>query len=52
MKLLIKDLVVLTLVLLGILGSINWLEIPFWVYLTLVVAYAGLRLADKDSNEV
>lgn len=52
MKLKLIDLVVATLTLLGILGSINWLEIPFWVYLLLLVAYAGLRLAKKESDNV
>lgn len=52
MKLLIKDIAVLALTALGILGSINWLEIPFWVFLVILVAYAGVRLADKDSTEV
>ena len=52
MKLTYKDLSVAVLVLLGILGSINWLEIPFWIYLLILVSYAGLRLAGKESDEV
>ncbi len=52
MKVTYKDLTVGILGLLGILGSINWLEIPFWVYLLIVVAYSGLRLAGKSNAEV
>lgn len=52
MKLTYKDLTVVLLVVLGVLGSINWLEIPFWVYLLVLFAYAGLRLAGKESNNV
>lgn len=52
MKLAYKDLTVAVLVVLGILGSINWMEIPFWIYLLILIAYAGLRLANKESDEV
>ena len=52
MKLTYKDLAVAVLVLLGVLGSINWLEIPFYIYLFIAIAYAGLRLANKESDEL
>ena len=52
MKLKIVDLVVLAIAVLGIIGSINWIEIPFWLYLLLIVAYAGLRLSKKESDNV
>jgi len=51
-ELTLKDLIVGALALLGILGSINWIEIPFWVYLLLIVVYAGLRLAKKEDNTI
>ena len=52
MKLTFKDLTVGILVVLGILGSINWLEIPYYIYLLLAVAYGGLRLANKENDNV
>ncbi len=52
MKFKIVDLVVLAIAVLGIIGSINWIEIPFWLYLLLIVAYAGLRLSKKESDNV
>jgi hypothetical protein len=52
MKLKLVDAVVLILTVLGILGSINWMEIPFWVYLVLVVAYGGLRISDLWDKDV
>lgn len=52
MKLLIKDIAVLALAVLGIVGTIKGFNIPFYVYLIILVAYAGVRLADKDSTEV
>ena len=52
MKITLKDLVVGVLALLGIIGSINWIEIPFWIYILLIVAYAGLRLAKKEDNSL
>ena len=52
MKFLLKDLVVTMLAVLGMLGSINWMDIPFWIYLLLLVSYGGLRLANKDNNDI
>jgi hypothetical protein len=52
MKVTFKDLAVGILGVLGVVSSISWLDIPFWVYLVVIVAYGGLRLADKDSNEI
>lgn len=50
MKIKLKDLTVLALAVLGIVSDINWLDVPFWVYLLLVTAYAGLRLSGKDNT--
>lgn len=47
----LKDLVVTILVILGMLGSINWLEIPFWIYILFLISYAGLRLSYHDEDE-
>ena len=52
MKLAYKDLTVAVLVVLGILGSINWLEIPYYIYIFIIIAYSGLRLAGKEGDEV
>lgn len=51
MKLKLNDLVVCLLVLLGILGSINWMPIPYYVYVIVLVAYAGLRLSSFNNKE-
>lgn len=52
MKFTFKDLTVGILVILGIAGSINWITIPYYIYIFILIAYAGLRLANKDENEV
>ena len=48
MRVTIKDLIVVGLALLGGLSDINWLDVPFWAYLILLVVYVALRFMKRD----
>ena len=44
----LKDVLVVALALAGGLSDFNNFDIPFWVYIVLLVIYAALRLFDKS----
>jgi hypothetical protein len=48
MKFNLKDLLLLAAVVLGILSNINWLNVPFWIYIILGLSYFGLRYFDEE----
>lgn len=44
----IKDVMVFCLALLGGLSDINWMDVPFWVYIIVFFVYVILRVLDKN----
>lgn len=52
MKLQYNDLAIAAVALTGIISSFKDAQLPFYVYVILIVAYAGMRLAKVDMKEV
>lgn len=48
MKYILKDLLLLAAVLLGILGSLNLVNSPYWIYIFIGFIYFVLRYFDKQ----
>lgn len=48
MKYILKDLLLLASCLLGVLGSLDLVPSPYWIYILIVVVYFWLRYFDKE----
>jgi len=47
-----KDLIVTALVVLGAISDVNWLDVPFWVYIILGVVYVAMRMVKFEIEVV
>lgn len=48
----LSDLITIALCVCGMLSDINWINVPFWIYLLLIVVYGGLRLSNTENSEI
>jgi len=47
----LNDLIIAVVIALGAVSEINWVNIPFWVYLVLGGVYIVFRLTGKDNKK-
>ena len=52
MKLKMNDLIIAVFIALGVVSDINWLDVPFWVYLLLGAFYLVFRAAKRGEKGI